>query len=1020
MRKVQEVLIIVLVMAFAFSINHVYLHSIEMPLENRYQAQLSHLYPAIFWAAGHGLGTTDVDKIPGLPEFIYGEKDSFDISNIPDDIALLPVSSPVLSHIYYVYAVGWMWRLFGVSKDTLILLLVVLRVACVVLAYGIFRTGLGRAASLLLTLIAGLAPFLLYEGMLIRDFARAPFLFAFFLITLHLVTWARPARSSMAFALLMGLVLGFGVGFRSDLLICMPPAAVTLLFFQRIKGQHAFLYRFVCLALFLTAFLPLSRPVLFGEGLSSDQTPLHALLLGLSPDMESGLEFWDASYEVMPRAVIADSANLGAINVYARRSGVKESMINKNSAEYQRYTGNKDTHLLLDPYLLYNGKVYAENAENLVKDLFYIFPADFIVRAWSAVAAIPKIPKCACDQIAQSYRGLPHWLKINFEFQGIFARHLAQWGLLYIVLALCALSIFSLTTALFFAGMLAWFGGYPSIIYEYRHTFYMGILPIFALGLCINWVLHAAKAFLRREDRRVCLESIRTLRYWKLSAFVLIVTAAIVVPSAVLRIWQAKQVYLLADQVDSCNKAPIEMSGETMDNSIFLRPRSVLPGLSDPNAAAPGETGWEYLALSFDTHGHDIPVTLHYAPNRVFHDYTQTITIRGVKDGGPGKVVFYFPIYETDLTFCMDMWCDFRRAYPFLSGKPDDTRPLEEQDWWRRGKFEGISFPKEYLGLFEKAFRVSDTTGLKILPLIQIPKDRRYFRTYKTGPLERKVREWLPKYFEQPMRESPVPVNNDIWKLDETLLFHPPSPIFAFPLLEEDVLDAYKECWRERVAFLPLLSRVAALDLANKGTEWVHRERIGDAIGAYDAACEFAPNEPLYHVRIGQLLQDSGRNKESLEAYRRAILLRPDLLDTAYRSDTLSAETEDPAMLRDFWLQVLETYPDNRHAGMQAGILLDYFKDHARAAEIYNHIHKSYPDDFHVIGSLIQNLFGAGKYAEAHALVEQSVSRFPDRIEDIAHLLIALGLELSQLQKDNTEAETVYLLALKLIPDDAT
>lgn len=743
MRKVQEVLIIVLVMAFAFAINHVYLHSIETPLENRYQAQLSHLYPAIFWAAGHGLGTTDVEKIPGLSEFIYGETDSFDISKIPDDVTLLPVSSPVLSHIYYVYTVGWMWRLFGVSKDTLILLLVVLRLVCVVCAYGIFRTGLGRATSLLLTLIAGLAPFLLYEGMLIRDFARAPFLFAFFLIVLYLVTRSRSPRSSIVFALLLGLVLGFGVGFRSDLLICLPPAVTTLLFFQRIKSKRQVPYRLACLTVFLVVFLPLSRPILFGEGLSSDQTPLHALLLGLSPDMESGLKFGDASYEVMPRAVIADSANLGAINVYARRNGVKESMINKNSAEYQRYMGNKNAHLLLDPYLLYNGKVYAENAEKLVKDLFFTFPADFIVRAWSAVVAIPKIPKRACDQIAQSSPKLPRWLKINFELQSIFARHLSKWGLLYIILALCALSVFRLPTALFLTGMVSWFGGYPSILYEYRHTFYLGILPIFAFGLCVNWLWRAVKTLPRKEGRRVFLEDIRELSYWKLPAFVLIVAAAITVPSAILRIWQAKQVNFLADQMGSCNKAPIEMSGETTDNSIFLRPKSVLPGLSDPDTAVPGETGWEYLALSFDTHGHDIPVTLHYDGNRVFHDYTQTITISGVKDGGPGKVVFYFPIYETDLTFCMDMWRDFRRAYPFLSGKPDDTRPLEEQDWWKRGRFEGISFPKEYLGLFEKAFRVSDTADLRILPLIQVPEDRRYLRTYKTGPLERKVREWL-------------------------------------------------------------------------------------------------------------------------------------------------------------------------------------------------------------------------------------------------------------------------------------
>ncbi len=739
MRKAQEVFLITIVMFLGFIINHVYLHHIEKPLENRYQAQLSHLYPAIFWAAGHGLGTTDVDKIPGLSEFIFGEVESFDVSTIPQDVGLVPITSPVRSHLYYVYAVGWMWRLFGVSQDTLILFLILLRTTSTVLIYGIFRIGLGRLGAFITTLITGLSPVLLCETMLIRDFARAPFLFAVFLVILYMSLCPRSLRAALVLSILLGIVLGIGVGFRSDLLIGLPPVMLTLLFFARIRRERPFRYRAACLMLFLTAFVPLSYPILFSGGMTSDQTPLHAVLLGLSPDMESALEFGDASYEVMPHAVIADSANLGAVNVYARRSGIKESMLNKNSAEYQRYTGNKDTQLLLDPYLLFNGKVYAENAERLVQDLFFTFPADFVARAWSAVAAIRNLPERACEQVSQSADALPRWLQVNLGFQRMIARHLATWGLLYVVLVLFALSAKRLSSALFITGMLAWFGGYPSIIYEYRHTFYMGILPIFTFMLCLNWSLGVVKTLSKEKDRRAFLERIRKLSFWKPLCFALIVACVILLPVAVLRSWQSKQVDLLADRTGACAKEPLEMSGEIKDKDVFLQPKAVLPGLSNPDTAVPGETGWEYLALSFNTHGHDIPVTLHYDRNRVFHDYTQTITLRGVRDNGPGKVWFYFPVYETDLTYCMDMWRDFRRAYPFLSGKMEDARPLEEQDWWKRGKFEGISIPKDSLGFFEAAFRVSDTTGLKLLPLIQIPEDRRYFRTHKTGPLERLV-----------------------------------------------------------------------------------------------------------------------------------------------------------------------------------------------------------------------------------------------------------------------------------------
>lgn len=1019
MRKVQEVIIIAVVMAFAFAINHAYLHSIEAPLENRYQAQLSHLYPAIFWAADYGLGTTDVEEIPGLPEFIFGKTESFDISAIPPDIQLAPLTSPALSHLYLLYAVGLTWRLFGVSLEALVMLLVFLRTINILVIYALFRTVFCRGISLAAALFLCLTPALLFEGLMLRYFFQSPFLFSTFLVCLALTVRQWKPSSVLAFSALTGGMLGIGMGFRQDLLICLPPSLAGLLCFARVKLPYTLRRRATALFLFTLLFILFASPVLLRKETTGGETPLHAVLLGLSPRVESDLGFGGASYEVMPAAVIGDSANLAVISTYARRAGTTESMLNKDSGEYKRYEGDKDTNLLLDPYYLFNGRVYAQYAERYVRDLLWTFPADFITRAWEAVASVPRIPADMHELLCRTHDGLPRWIRVNLWFQEIILTHIKNWGLLYMVLALCAYSGRHFSSALFLTGVLAWFGGSSSLMYAYRYIHYLAVLPVLAslvfFYVIVKFLMRAVRAGDSRRlpgKTRLKADAINILCFLGVLLFVF------VVPIAVLRFWQARQVNFLVDTIEASAMTPIQMAAKIREHSMLFCPETPLPGLVGSGTLEPGNAAGEYVALAFDTHGRDIPVTIEYDKKRSMNDYSQTIVVQGIDDGDVGRVYLYFPVYELDTSYKLDLWRDFKRAYPYWSGPQDDMRPLEEQDWWKQGRFEGISISGEHAALFSGFFTVDIDDAVRILPTIQIPRDRGFLRTYKTGDVERTVRSWMDGCRKRPISIDPVQTNNDCWELDEDLLFPPALPIFASPLLKEDTLKDYLAQWQQRLAYITALSDAAARDLANKGTEWFRENRIEDAIGAYTAACEFAPDDPLYFVRIGQLFQNSGRNKESLEAYRRAILLRPDLLDTAHRLNKLSAETEDPAMLRDFWLQVLEKYPDNRHAGMQAGILLDYFKDHARAAEIYNHIHKSYPDDFHVIRSLIRNLFGAGKYTEAHSLVEQSVSRFPDRIEDIADMLIASGYELSQLQKDNAEAETVYLLALKLIPDD--
>ena len=258
-----EASILVGLMLAVFSVNEAFVPSLSAPFNHQYQVLLPLVYPAVFFAAGHGLSTADVDQVPGLNEFIYGEADSFDIGNIPDDLELKPINSPVVvSHYYYLWLVGWIWRVFGVSLDSLVLLSVLLRALCAGLLYGLFRVSLGRFSSIVGVLFVGCSPAMLHTGMSIRDFSKTPFLFTVFLILTVLVTRSLSRKHVLLLSSLLGLVVGIGMGFRQDLLICVPPVLATLLFFAQIQGENRVLIRGVAVTVLCIFFSLASYPIL--------------------------------------------------------------------------------------------------------------------------------------------------------------------------------------------------------------------------------------------------------------------------------------------------------------------------------------------------------------------------------------------------------------------------------------------------------------------------------------------------------------------------------------------------------------------------------------------------------------------------------------------------------------------------------------------------------------------------------------------------------------------------------------
>ena len=183
--------------------------------------------PAVMIACGRGFVVTEPQVAVVVP-FLKKQVDSFECGDIP------PVETRSAQTLtqgpwrYLMTAVGWTWRLFGVSWSAMAPLFGTLFGATVAAAYAVFRLGAGPLLALLCSW--GIAVSGLHLAYLpsLRDYAKAPFtlilVFLLGLLVVRKATW----KGTLAVSAAYGAVLGVGYGFRTDFLAEIPPFVLAL------------------------------------------------------------------------------------------------------------------------------------------------------------------------------------------------------------------------------------------------------------------------------------------------------------------------------------------------------------------------------------------------------------------------------------------------------------------------------------------------------------------------------------------------------------------------------------------------------------------------------------------------------------------------------------------------------------------------------------------------------------------------------------------------------------------------
>ena len=405
--------------------------------------------PAVMTACGRGFVVAQ-PPIQAVTEFLAGRRAVFDCHEIPADINphFATFQAPWR---YLMLSVAATWKARTISWGALGPLAGVLFGVAVAVMFGIFRLGMGRFFALAGAFSFAVGPIHLIELPHLRDYSKAPFALGCLLILGVMVTRTLRPRAKLALSALYGAVVGIGYGFRSDLLIYLPPFFLTVALFlpggvtRNIKWKA--LAGVVCLAAFVFTSYPIVSVV------SQNGSCLwHFTLLGLTDTFTENLRVVPGSYDWGHQFV--DRWVYATLAAFSDRSHPSFGLIQ------------------------YCSPVYDVVGREYTQHLAGTFPADILTRG---VASILGILREAFWRPAP----LPEFAPAVYVWRDRFLRHLPGTGFGWVIAAILTAVCADVRIGLFLLFVLIYFGGYPAIQFHPRHMFHLEFMPWWAIGFVV-------------------------------------------------------------------------------------------------------------------------------------------------------------------------------------------------------------------------------------------------------------------------------------------------------------------------------------------------------------------------------------------------------------------------------------------------------------------------------------------------------------------------------------------------------
>ncbi len=575
-----------------------------------------------------GLGYNYCEPAPPVPEaiadFLSLQSETLDPAALPETIEILPPGKTLGFHLYAYYAMGLLWRITGISWDALHYLMALLFAASVVCVWYILRLGAGRPVALPGALVLTFSPGYLYMLPQLRDFSKAPFVLAVIALLGYAVVRPRRLPGLLLLSGALGLSMGVGLGFRQDLLTCLPIAVVALLLFLPGDPRCTWARRLLSVTVVLACFFTVAYPV-FKAIPSKTPNSFHAINLGLTAPFNRNLGLGGTPYDI--GYYYRDEYIHTVLSSYAQAKLGREERLAYNSPDYDRV-----------------GAVF------FLEQFLAHFPADFIARWYASVKRILDYSAFAIDSNLPGNLGDTR-LENLVWFRWFTLRWLSGIGVWLASAALLVVSFRSVRLALCAAALFFYFGGYPSLQFMQRHYFFLEVLFWWAVTL-LAWQSARGLWWLRRSAHRDrARETLGNIRRWwtppvkRMLVFAGLMLLGLLVPLMAARVYQSTQVRGIYAAYGAVEGEKLEAAVE-QGGRVTFRPIDFLDAdtFSEADRTMQVQTG--LLLVECLPSDLPFPLTFAYTATEEMNNFTRTVHVPPRSEVGDAPVRVFFPVYN--------------------------------------------------------------------------------------------------------------------------------------------------------------------------------------------------------------------------------------------------------------------------------------------------------------------------------------------------------------------------------------
>jgi hypothetical protein len=622
--------------------------------------------PAVMVASGRGFVNPVISASPALRDFLELRTRSLDVRELPASLPTSSVTQLQARWLYMLYVVGTLWRIFGVSWDALLPLFGALCGFTTLAIYAIFWLVSGRRVALLAAVFLTMSPFNLLFLPDLRDYSKAPFILGCIACLGALVKLDMPWKKQLLILFSLGILLGFGLGFRKDVIICIPPTLLICVALLPGNPITQWKKRLLLITVFIFSFTITAWPLLSAMR-EKGGTTAHVLILGLTEPFDKSLGIGGAPYTFGQEYQDA--------YVYSQVKGY-----------WQRHGDGTD--------IPYATPAYDEACRIVHQYFLRHFPADMLTRWYAATERILNYGPFLTENWSETARN--PLIESLFIWRWKWFYWMSGWGVSLAICTALFLGALRLQYGLAYIFLVVYFTGYSSLQFQHRHHFHLEFFWWWPMFLCIGLLCQTStraglKRLLYRDES---LRNILKRNFWPYGfARVLLIGAVLgaitVVPIKATRYLQHNIVNRLYDRFSEFTLEPLQ--AETLDLGAMsgLRPTNFArtPSAEFQDSDRIDE---EYLVIEFDA-SERIVFWTEYDPK--FNNYASRVEIEPAK--GEDKTVRYFlPVFQAS-----------------------------SQNWYM-ATFLHLAIPSRHMPQFKGMYRVKNLNDVDVLMPMTLYADR--------------------------------------------------------------------------------------------------------------------------------------------------------------------------------------------------------------------------------------------------------------------------------------------------------